>query len=195
MKRGAYHFRAIPVLQPIHRTHLVCPSTCHTRACHRGRTEIFCCIYVWHSWKKKKKKKKVRLQSIIILSLQYPEKLYDYDPVQIGNAHLKRPEWTSTQEATTLWTCSNGRLLERETKPFGSEWSWCVEKLCINASDTQWRLRKKGNGHWLSLSKVSRPEPSLPERWKAIMVCSQQSQEPSIRLTVLYNHISADMFD
>lgn len=143
----------------------------------------------------KRKKKKVRLQSIIILSLQYPEKLYDYDPVQIGNAHLKRPEWTSTQEATTLWTCSNRRVLERETKPFGSEWSWCVEKLCINASDTQWRLRKKGNGHWLSLSKVSRPEPSLPERWKAIMVCSQQSQEPSVRLMVLYNHISADMFD
>lgn len=51
-------------------------STCHMRACHRGRTEIFCCIYVWHSGKKKKSK-----TTIIILSLQYPEKLYDYYPV------------------------------------------------------------------------------------------------------------------
>lgn len=121
------------------------PSTCHTRACHRGRTEIFCCIYVWHSWKKKKKSKTTinhHTQSAIPW-----ETLWLWPSLQTGNAHLKRPEWTSTQEATTLWTCSNRRVLERETKPFGSEWSWCVEKLCINASDTQWRLTKKGNGH------------------------------------------------
>lgn len=146
MKRGAYHLRAIPVqLQPIHGTHLVCLQHA-TQGLVTGEELKYFVVSMFGTVGKKKKKSKTTINHHTQSAIPW-ETLWLWPSLQTGNAHLKRPEWTSTQEATTLWTCSNRRVLERETKPFGSEWSWCVEKLCINASDTQWRLTKKGNGH------------------------------------------------
>lgn len=78
VKQGAYHFRAIPVrLQPIHGTHLVCFQHA-TRGLVIGEELKYFVVSMFGTVEKKKKKGKT---TIIILSLQYPEKLYDYYPV------------------------------------------------------------------------------------------------------------------